>query len=467
MLVISQRNEMPTRSPDKRKHDFQEVAIGYSEEQALAEANRCLNCKVPKCVEGCPVETPIPRFIQALKKGDYKEAASIIKEKNSLPAVCGRVCPQEVQCESKCVLARRGKSVAIGALERFVADKERELGLKVVDAPVQKTGEKRKVAVIGSGPAALAAAADLALFGYKVTVFEALHELGGVLRYGIPEFRLPKSIVDAEIEYIKELGVTFQTNVIVGVTISLEALREEGYEAFFIGAGAGLPFFLEIPGENLNGVYSANEFLTRVNLMSAYKFPEVDTPVYIGEKVAVIGAGNVAMDAARTALRLGAKESHIIYRRGREEIPAREEEVFHAEEEGVIFNLLQNPVEILSDDNFRVKGIKCQKMELGEPDSRGRRSPVPIDGAFNTIDVDMVIIAVGQGPNPLATRNIPELEVDSRGLIRTDENGHTSIEGVFAGGDVVTGAATVIKAMGAGKAAAKAIDEYIQNLHSF
>lgn len=455
-----ERTEMPRRAPEKRAKDFQEVALGYNEEQALAEAKRCLNCKVPKCVSGCPVETPIPRFIQALRSGDYQGAAAIIKEKNSLPAVCGRVCPQEVQCESQCVLGKKGTPVAIGALERFVADKEREL-----EPTVKTTANKlAKVGVIGSGPAALAAAADLALLGYQVTVFEALHELGGVLRYGIPEFRLPKAIVDYEVNYIRQLGVDFQTNVIVGVTVSLEDLREQGYQAFFIGAGAGLPYFLDIPGENLNGVYSANEFLTRVNLMKAYKFPEVDTPIYVGEKVAVVGAGNVAMDAARTALRLGAKDVYIVYRRSREEIPARHEEVENAEEEGVKFHLLESPVEILGDDNFRVRGIKNQKMQLGEPDARGRRKPVPMPGEFNILDVDMVIIAIGQGPNPLATRNIPELDIDERGLIKTDSDGQTSIPGVFAGGDIVTGAATVIKAMGAGKAAAKSIDNYLKSL---
>ncbi|MDD4262917.1 MAG: NADPH-dependent glutamate synthase, partial [Firmicutes bacterium] len=448
------------RAPEERKKDFIEVAQGYDDNQALAEANRCLNCKKPKCIEGCPVETPIPRFIQAIRKGNLKEAAAIIKEKNSLPAVCGRVCPQEVQCEANCILNKKGEPVAIGALERYVADKERESGISVV----KLENSHKKIAVIGSGPSSLTAAADLALYGYKVTVFEALHELGGVLRYGIPEFRLPKAIVDAEISYIKKLGVTFQTNVIVGVTVSLEDLKAQGYKAFFIGAGAGLPYFLGIPGENLNGVYSANEFLTRVNLMSAYKFPEVDTPIYVGEKVAVVGAGNVAMDSARTALRLGAKEAHIVYRRSRQEIPAREEEVENAEEEGVIFNLLRNPVEILGDENFKVKGLRCQKMQLGNEDKNGRRLPEPIDGEFDIFDVDMVIIAVGQGPNPLATRNIKGLETDKKGLVITDENNQTSIPGVFAGGDIVTGAATVIKAMGAGKAAAKAIDEYIKSL---
>lgn len=458
----SNKIEMPSRDPEKRVKDFQEVALGYTEKQALAEANRCLNCKVPKCVEGCPVETPIPRFIKALKEQDYLAAASIIKEKNSLPAICGRVCPQEVQCESRCVLGKKGSPVAIGALERFVADKERELARDIK----KQANDKAKVAVIGSGPASLTAAADLALLGYKVTVFEALHELGGVLRYGIPEFRLPKAIVDAEIDYIKELGVDFHTNVIVGVTVSLEDLKEQGYKAFFIGAGAGLPYFLDIPGENLNGVFSANEFLTRVNLMKAYKFPKVDTPVYVGQKVAVIGAGNVAMDSARTAVRLGAEEVRIIYRRGQEEIPARHEEVEHALEEGVIFSLLQSPVEILGDADFRVKGIKCQKMELGEADSKGRRAPIPTD-EFNIFNVDMVIVAIGQGPNPLVTRNISGLETDNRGLIITDEKGHTSIPGVFAGGDIVTGAATVIKAMGAGKAAAKSIDEYLWELKNY
>lgn len=451
---------MPKRAPKQRVKDFQEVALGYTKEQALAEANRCLNCKVPKCIEGCPVETPIPRFIQAVKRGDYQTAGHIIKEKNSLPAICGRVCPQEVQCEANCVLAKKGTSVSIGALERFVADQERELETEIIP----KVPTKEKVAVIGSGPASLSAAADLALYGYRVTVFEALHELGGVLRYGIPEFRLPKAIVDSETRYLEKLGIEFKTNIIVGVTVSLTDLKEQGYKAFFIGAGAGLPTFLGIPGENLNGVYSANEFLTRVNLMKAYKFPEVDTPIFVGKKTAVIGAGNVAMDSARTALRLGSKEVHIIYRRSKEEIPARLEEISNAEEEGVIFNLLTNPVEIIPDENFKVKGLKCQKMKLGEVDSQGRKKALPIPGEYTFFDVDMVIIAIGQGPNPLATRNIPGLVTDNRGLIKTDSKGKTSLPGVFAGGDIVTGAATVIKAMGAGKEAAKAIDKYLQKL---
>lgn len=458
--MISSKNTMPKRAPKERVKDFQEVALGYTKEQALAEANRCLNCKIPKCVEGCPVETPIPRFIQALKKGDYQTASYIIKEKNSLPAICGRVCPQEVQCEMNCVLAKKGLAVSIGALERFIADQERELNLEVKP----KTPTKEKVAIIGSGPASLSAAADLALYGYRVTVFEALHELGGVLRYGIPEFRLPKAIVDSEIQYLEKLGIEFKTNIIVGVTESLADLKEQGYKAFFIGAGAGLPTFLGIPGENLNGVYSANEFLTRVNLMKAYKFPEVDTPIFVGEKVAVIGAGNVAMDSARTALRLGSKEVHIVYRRSKEEIPARLEEVSNAEEEGVIFNLLTNPVEIISDGNFKVKGLRCQKMKLGEVDSQGRKKALPISGEYIFLEVDMVIIAIGQGPNPLAIRNIPGLKTDKKGLIKTDSRGQTSLPGVFSGGDIVTGAATVIKAMGAGKEAAKAIDEYLQEL---
>ncbi len=458
--MISSKNTMPKRAPKERVKDFQEVALGYTKEQALAEANRCLNCKIPKCVEGCPVETPIPRFIQALKKGDYQTASYIIKEKNSLPAICGRVCPQEVQCEMNCVLAKKGLAVSIGALERFIADQERELNLEVKP----KTPTKEKVAIIGSGPASLSAAADLALYGYRVTVFEALHELGGVLRYGIPEFRLPKAIVDSEIQYLEKLGIEFKTNIIVGVTESLADLKEQGYKAFFIGAGAGLPTFLGIPGENLNGVYSANEFLTRVNLMKAYKFPEVDTPIFVGEKVAVIGAGNVAMDSARTALRLGSKEVHIVYRRSKEEIPARLEEVSNAEEEGVIFNLLTNPVEIISDGNFKVNGLRCQKMKLGEVDSQGRKKALPISGEYIFLEVDMVIIAIGQGPNPLAIRNIPGLKTDKKGLIKTDSRGQTSLPGVFSGGDIVTGAATVIKAMGAGKEAAKAIDEYLQEL---
>jgi glutamate synthase (NADPH/NADH) small chain len=450
------RRPMPKQDEKERTKNFSEVALGYSQEDAVLEAGRCLKCKKPACVKGCPVEVKIPDFIALITEGKFAEAAESIKEKNSLPAICGRVCPQESQCESMCILGKKGNPVAIGALERFAADWAQK-------EPQKPEGNGPKVAVVGSGPAGLTAAADLAKYGYKVTLFEALHSTGGVLRYGIPEFRLPKAILEEEVEYIKSLGVEVNVNILVGQTIEIEDLFKDGYKAIFIGTGAGLPYFLNIPGENLNGVYSANEFLTRVNLMRAYDFPQQDTPIQIGQKVAVVGAGNVAMDSARTALRLGAQEVKIVYRRSREEMPARLEEIENAEEEGVQLELLTNPIRILGEKGW-VKAIECIQMELGEPDSSGRRRPVPLEGSEFKIDVDTVIVAIGQGPNPLLVRRIPGLELTKRGNIAADEEtGRTNIEGIFAGGDIVTGAATVIAAMGAGKRAARAMHEYIKS----
>ena len=452
------RQIIPKQDPKARGENFDEVALGYTKEQALAEASRCLNCKKPFCVQGCPVEVDIPGFIAKVKEGDYLGAAAKIKEKNSLPAICGRVCPQETQCESLCVLGKKGEPVAIGALERFVADRE-AAEAKGQPAPVKKVN--CKAAVIGAGPAGLTCAADLALQGFEVTIFESLHEAGGVLQYGIPQFRLPKDIVNREVEYIKSLGVRIETSVLVGQTITIEELKAQGFDTFFIGAGAGLPYFLNIPGENLNGVYSANEFLTRVNLMKAYRFPEYDTPVRVGKKVAVVGGGNVAMDAARTSLRLGAEEVYIVYRRSRDELPARHEEVENAEEEGIIFKLLTNPTRIIGNEQGEVAAIECIRMELGEPDASGRRRPVPIRDSEFQFPVDNVIVAIGQGPNPILLRNTPGLSLNKRGYIEADpETLETSMPGVFAGGDIVTGAATVIAAMGAGKKAARQMVEY-------
>lgn len=455
------RQMMPKQDPEVRRHNFEEVALGYTPEQALQEASRCLNCKKPLCVKGCPVEVPIPEFIMKIKANDFSGAAAKIKEKNSLPAICGRVCPQETQCESQCILGKKGEPVAIGALERFVADQQALEGLGEIP-PVEKL--PYKAAVIGSGPAGLTAAADLALQGLDVTVFESLHAPGGVLQYGIPQFRLPKDIVAREVEYIKKLGVKIETSVLVGQTVTIEELFEQGYDVIFIGTGAGLPYFLNIPGENLNGVYSANEFLTRVNLMKAYRFPEYDTPVRIGERVAVVGAGNVAMDAARTSVRLGAKEVYIVYRRSAEEMPARREEIENAEEEGVIFKLLTNPVRIIGNEAGEVVAMECVQMELGEPDASGRRRPVVKPDSEFQFPVDNVIVAIGQGPNPILLKNTGNLALNSRGYIDVDpETLATSIPGVYAGGDIVTGAATVIAAMGAGKKAAKHMVEYCKN----
>ena len=458
------KNVMPTQDPKVRAHNFDEVALGYSEEQAIDEANRCLNCKNMPCVSGCPVKIHIPEFIAKIREGDFEGAYQIISRSSSLPAVCGRVCPQEVQCESKCVRGIKGESVGIGRLERFVADWHNTF---CTDAPVRPESNGHKVAVVGSGPSGLTCAGDLAKRGYEVTVFEALHTAGGVLVYGIPEFRLPKAIVAKEVDTLKKLGVKIETNVVIGKTLTVDELFDQGYEAVFIGSGAGLPNFMGIPGEALCGVYSANEFLTRSNLMKSYR-DNSETPIMKGGKVAVVGGGNVAMDAARTALRLGAEKVYIVYRRSIEELPARREEVEHAQEEGIEFCLLCNPVEILgyknADDprdpkNGFVTGMKCVRMELGEPDEKGRRRPVAIAGSEFVIELDTVIMSIGTSPNPLIKATTDGLEVNARGGIIVNEDGLTSRSGVYAGGDAVTGAATVISAMGAGKTAAKAIDE--------
>ena len=458
------KNAMPTQDASVRAHNFDEVALGYTEEQALDEANRCLNCKNMPCVSGCPVKIHIPAFIEKIREGDFEGAYRIISRSSSLPAVCGRVCPQEVQCESKCVRGIKGEPVGIGHLERFVADWHNTF---CQDAPVRPASNGHKVAVVGSGPSGLTCAGDLAKAGYEVTVFEALHTAGGVLVYGIPEFRLPKRIVAKEVDTLKALGVKIETNVVIGKTLTVDELFEAGYEAVFVGSGAGLPNFMGIPGEGLNGVYSANEFLTRSNLMKSY-LASSETPVMKGGRVAVVGGGNVAMDAARTALRLGAEKVYIVYRRSMEELPARREEVEHAEEEGIDFRLLCNPTEIIGyhnpDDprdpkNGFVTGITCVKMELGAPDERGRRRPVAVEGSEFTIDVDTVIMSIGTSPNPLIKSTTEGLEVNARGGIVVSEDGLTSRRAVYAGGDAVTGAATVISAMGAGKVAAKAIDE--------
>ena len=460
-MNVLERIPVREQDPKVRATNFEEVCLGYNEEEAVAEASRCLNCKNAACVKGCPVSINIPAFIKEVKEGAFDKAYGIITESSSLPAVCGRVCPQENQCEGKCIRGLKGDAVSIGKLERFVADWAFANNIKPA-APTEKKG--KKVAVIGSGPAGVTCAGDLAKKGYDVTVFEALHEFGGVLVYGIPEFRLPKErVVKKEIENVKALGVTFENNVVIGKSITVDELMEkEGFDAVFIGSGAGLPKFMGIPGENANGVFSANEYLTRSNLMKAFN-PDSDTPIMIGRKVVVVGGGNVAMDAARTALRLGS-EVHVVYRRSEAELPARVEEVHHAKEEGIIFNLLTNPIEILSDENGWVNGIKCIKMELGEPDASGRRSPVEIPGSEFVIDADVVIMSLGTSPNPLISSTTKGLELNKRRCIVADEEfGRTSKEGVFAGGDAVTGAATVILAMGAGRAAAKGIDEYLSS----
>ena len=452
---------MPEQEPNVRNHNFQEVSLGYTKEMAMEEATRCLNCKHKPCVGGCPVNIRIPEFIAKVAEGDFQAAYDIISDTNALPSVSGRVCPQESQCEARCVRAIKGEPVAIGRLERFVADWSRENGF--VPAKPEKTNGK-KVAVIGSGPAGLTCAGDLAKMGYDVTIFESLHKAGGVLVYGIPEFRLPKDkVVAAEVENVKSLGVKIETNVVIGKSVTVdELLKEEGFEAVFIGSGAGLPMFMGIKGETANGVFSANEYLTRNNLMKAFR-EDYDTPIVRGKKVAVVGGGNVAMDAARTALRLGA-EVHIIYRRSEAELPARVEEVHHAKEEGVQFDLLTNPTEILVDENDWVKGIRCIRMELGEPDASGRRRPVEIPGSEFEIEVDTVIMSLGTSPNPLISSTTYGLDVNRRKcIVAEEETGKTSKDGVYAGGDAVTGAATVILAMGAGKAGAKGIDEYIKS----
>ncbi len=453
------KNVMPAQEPDVRNKNFSEVALGYTEEQALDEAERCLNCKNKPCVGGCPVSIDIPAFIAKIREKDFEGAYQIIAQSSSLPAVCGRVCPQETQCESKCVRGIKGEPVAIGRLERFVADWHNKNSTEAPKAPA-KNGHK--CAIIGAGPSGLTCAGDLAKMGYEVTVFEALHLAGGVLVYGIPEFRLPKAIVQREVDNLKALGVTINTNVVVGRTIEIDELFEQGYEAIFIGSGAGLPRFMNIPGENLKGVYSANEFLTRVNLMKAYKEGS-DTPIKKNTSVAVVGGGNVAMDAARCAKRLGAENVYIVYRRGLEEMPARKEEVEHAMEEGIIFKTLNNPVEILGDEHKLVNGMRCIEMELGEPDASGRRRPVEKPGSEFVLDVDCVVMSIGTSPNPLIRNTTKGLDTNKHGCFVADEVGQTSREGVFAGGDAVTGAATVILAMGAGKTAAKAMDEYIKS----
>ncbi len=459
---IKPRQKMPERPPEERIKDFFEVPLGYTEEQAVLEAERCLQCKKPKCVEGCPVNVDIPGFIALVKERKFLEAARKIKETNSLPAVCGRVCPQETQCEERCVLGKKGEPVAIGKLERFVADYERKVGVDIPPLPPKKG---KKVAIVGSGPAGLTCAGDLAKMGYDVTIFEALHEPGGVLIYGIPEFRLPKEIVRQEIEYLKRLGVEIKVDYVIGKVKTIKDLFDEGYEAIFLGLGAGLPVFLGIPGENLCGVYSANEYLTRVNLMRAYQFPEYDTPILKGDRVVVVGGGNVAMDAARTALRLGSKEVVVIYRRTKKEMPARVEEVEHAEEEGIKFMFLHNPIEFIGDDKGWLKAVKVQEMRLGEPDESGRRRPIPIEGSEKIVECNIAVIAIGTRANPLLLSATPGLELNERGYIKVfeEEKLNTSIPGVYAGGDIVTGAATVILAMGAGKKAAKAIDEYLSS----
>jgi glutamate synthase (NADPH) small chain len=456
------RQAMPCQEAELRRRNFCEVAIGFTEEQALLEAQRCISCKNPTCIAGCPVEINIPHFILSILKHDYVGAADIIREKNSLPAICGRVCQQEDQCEARCVNAIKGTSVGIGRLERFVADYQIDRGEFATPFIAPNTG--KRVALVGSGPASLTAAGDLARMGHRVTVFEALHKLGGVLSYGIPEFRLPKSIVGTEIRQLENIGVEFVTSCVVGKTETVDELLDgEGYDAVFLGTGAGLPYFLNIPGENLAGIYSANEFLTRVNLMKGYKFPEYDTPVRVGKRVAVLGAGNTAMDAARVAMRLGPEKVYMVYRRSRAEVPARAEEVEHAEEEGIEFKFLSNPTQFFGDTRGWVTGMEVIDMELGEPDASGRRRPVPIKGTEHSFDVDTVIVAVGQGPNPLVQSTTPGLNTTKWGNIVTDETGLTSRPGLYAGGDVVRGGSTVILAMGDGKRAARAIHEYLMN----
>ncbi len=466
MAINPKKHEMPTQAPAVRAHNFSEVALGYTIKMAVSEAERCLNCKNQPCVNGCPVNINIPDFITCIKNNDFEGAYNVISKSSSLPAVCGRVCPQETQCESKCTLGIKFEPVGIGRLERFVADYHNENSKEL---PQKPASNGHKVAIVGSGPSGLTCAGDLAKKGYDVTVYEALHTAGGVLVYGIPEFRLPKSIVAKEVDTLKALGVKVETNVVIGKTLTIDELFDMGFEAVFVGSGAGLPNFMNIPGESLKGVYSANEFLTRSNLMKAY-LDNSSTPIMKGGKVAVVGGGNVAMDAARTALRLGAEKVYIVYRRSMDELPARREEVEHAEEEGIIFELLTNPVEILGYQNQHdprdpkngfVTGIRCQKMELGEPDEKGRRRPVAIPGSEYDLPVDAVIMSIGTSPNPLIKDTTDGLEVNSRGGIIVNEDGLTSKAGVYAGGDAVTGAATVISAMGAGKTAAKAIDEYL------
>ncbi|MEP0813573.1 MAG: NADPH-dependent glutamate synthase [bacterium] len=455
---------MPEQSPLVRIRNFNSVVLGYPPETAIAEAERCIQCKDPRCVMQCPAEVKIPQFIDAIAKGDFELANKILKEDNSLPAVCGRVCPQEIQCEEVCILGVKGQPVAIGRLEQFAAEYALSHGVEVVLKDVEPVKiTKEKVAIIGCGPAGITAAGDLVKLGYDVTIFEALHKPGGVLVYGIPAFRLPKYIVEAEVAYIEKLGVKVETNVVVGKTVTLDKLKEMGFKAFFIGTGAGLPTFMRIPGENANGVYSANEFLTRVILMHAYEFPKYETPVFVGKNVCVVGAGNTAMDAARTSRRLpGVENVYIVYRRSRDEAPARIEELHHAEEEGVILKFLTQPIEVLHDEKNWVTGLKCLQCELGEPDASGRRKPVPIEGSEFVIPCDTVIVAIGQRPNPILMRSIEGLDVSKWGTVNINEKWMTTnVEGVFAGGDVAVGASTVIMAVGHGKKAARAIDSYL------
>ncbi|OOB79150.1 MAG: glutamate synthase (NADPH), homotetrameric [Epulopiscium sp. Nuni2H_MBin003] len=451
---------MPEQKPNIRNANFEEVSLGYTDDMAVEEAERCLNCKHKPCIKGCPVNVQIPEFIMAIKEREFKKANDIIKETSSLPAVCGRVCPQEVQCEGLCVRGRKGEPVGIGRLERFAADWAMQ---NVNEKPAKPTCNGKKVAIVGAGPASLTCAGDLALMGYDVTLFEAFHVAGGVLMYGIPEFRLPKAIVQKEINTLKELGVKIITNYVVGKSATIDDLFEEGYLAVFVGSGAGLPRFMNLPGENLNGVYSANEYLTRINLMKAYEDGAV-TPIYKAKNVAVFGGGNVAMDAARSAKRMGAENVYIVYRRSENELPARLEEIHHAKEEGIEFKILSNPNEIIGDDNFWVKAIKCDTMELGEPDESGRRSPVKVPNAEFILEVDCVIVSIGTSPNPIIPSSTPDLTTNRWGCVVADDAGVTEKPGVFAGGDVVTGAATVILAMGAGKNAAVAMDTYIKGL---
>jgi len=456
------RVPMTEQDPQTRIRNFQEVPLGYSVEEARAEASRCLQCKKPKCVEGCPVNVDIPGFIALIEEGKFAEAARKIKETNCLPAICGRVCPQETQCEARCIVGKKGEPSAIGRLERFAADYERENDL--IELPEKAPPTGKKVAVVGAGPAGLTVAGDLICLGHEVTIFEAFHKPGGVLMYGIPEFRLPKKIVEQEVDYLRRLGVEILYNQVIGKSITIdELLDEEGFDAVFVGVGAGLPYFMNVPGEHLGGVYSASEYLTRANLMRAYRFPEYDTPIVLGRNVCVIGGGNVAMDSARTARRLGAENVTILYRRSREEMPARAEEIHHAEEEGIVFKLLCSPLEYLGDERGMVRRVRCQEMELGEPDDSGRRRPIPKQGAEFTFDTDLVIVAIGSGANPLLTKSTENLELNRWGYIVTDESGATSRRGVWAGGDIVTGSATVISAMGAGKKAAEAIHNYLEN----
>lgn len=457
--IIPERLPMPKQTPEERVRNFNEVALGFTNELAMGEAARCIQCPKPQCVKGCPVEIDIPGFIKCIAEGDFKAGIKVMKEKNALPAVCGRVCPQEEQCEKLCVLGKKMESVAVGRLERFIADWEASEGK--IEFPEMAPSTGKKVAIVGAGPAGLTVAADLKVLGHDITIFEALHEPGGVLIYGIPEFRLPEAVVRREMDYIQKLGVEVHYDYVVGKIRTVESILKE-YDAMFIGAGAGLPWFLEIPNESLNGIYSANEYLTRVNLMKGYLFPDHDTPIKRPRKVTVTGGGNIAMDCARTALRLGADEVHIVYRRSRTELPARLEEIENAEEEGVVFDFLTLPVKYVGDDRSWLKGLECLKMELGPPDDSGRRRPVPIEGSEFFMDCDASVVAIGNSPNPLIPRSTPEIKIGRKGNIEADEEtGKTSMEKVWAGGDVVTGAATVILAMGAGRIAARSMHEFL------